>query len=231
VRRRWAGILGAAFALAACGVANSTGGDDVGHDAAPVDATTNAGDVSEEDGGGVGTGVSADSSGGADSGAAGDSGAVADSNADAGVSEDSGANDGATASDVAAVSDGSVPISDAGGNDGGEPDAAATDGGGGGQMDGTTALDAAGSDAACSPVTGTSFHCYGGPLCASASQYCAYGAVPNACDAIPSACLCAETAGCACLLANSVPLCDSGTLVCTETDAGALFVAKSACAH
>src|ERR1700678_4508931 len=131
VRRQRAGILGAAFALAACGVANSTGRDDVGRDAAPVE----------------------------------DSDTVVDSSADAAVSEDSGGNDGATAGDVAAASDGSVPVSDAGGNDGGEPDTAATDGGGGGEMDGTAALDAAGSDAACSPLTGTSFHCYGRAVC------------------------------------------------------------------
>jgi hypothetical protein len=229
MRRRVTGVLGAWLALSACGVSHSTGGQDADGSSSPPDATVadgadggSTGEADAESSAGPDASGGPDASADADTGANADASAAVDAGMDALASPDADAESGADEGDGGSADAGAAAV-DAGSDAGDASHVAETDA----QIE-----DAGGSaDATCTALTGPSYHCYGGPLCSAPSQYCVYGAVPNACDPTPAACLCVETYNCACILLNTAS-CDAGhSLDCTMTDAGAVFVTESVCSH
>jgi hypothetical protein len=83
------------------------------------------------------------------------------------------------------------------------------------------------SNGVCTPVTEGMFYC-GPVMCSGTTSYCLEGNRGNTCLPMPSACQCAETRGCDCMLANVANPCDSGVVRCEGTlDDGGLFLLQA----
>ncbi len=94
--------------------------------------------------------------------------------------------------------------------------------------DGPAEMDAT-ADSACTPPPGGTFQC-GATTCNGATSYCLAGMIHDSCEPLPPECACAETFGCACLLAQVKNPCDVGSLTCIPMhDGGIYWIQAIAC--